>query len=195
MWGEKRLKARSGIVSKSRRKTIVRIVEGTALALLLLDLTVYFALVRPLRTMRTGEEAGYAAARDRVRDLKARAARLEKYRAAVPEAEGALADFLKEHLPARRQGFSRAVRMVRALTDKSNLHLASVSYKLESSKEDPFVRLAVQLDVEGSYANLIGFAHALETSSELIVLRDFSFEPTEGRGLVLRLGADLFLTP
>ena len=65
-------------MSKGRRKTIVRIVEGTALALVLLDLTLYFALVRPLLTMRTEEEASYAAARERVRDLKARAARLEK---------------------------------------------------------------------------------------------------------------------
>ena len=182
-------------MSKGRRKTIVRIVEGTALALVLLDLTLYFALVRPLRTMRTEEEASYAAARERVRDLKARAARLEKYQASVPEAEGALADFLKEHLPARRQGFSRAHRMVRELTDNASLHLASVSYKLESSKEDPFERLAVQVEVEGTYSNLISFAHALETSSDLIALRDFNFEPTEGRSLALRLGADLYLKP
>ena len=182
-------------MSKSRRKTIVRIVEGTALVLVLLDLTVYFALVRPLRTMRTGEEASYAAARERLHDLKARAARLEKYQAAVPGAEGELSDFLKEHLPARRQGFSRAVRMVRELTGKSSLHLASVSYKLESSKDDPFERLAVQVDVEGSYSNLISFAHTLETSSDLIILRDFSFEPAEGHVLALRLGADLYLKP
>ena len=180
-------------MSKGRRKTIVRIVEVTALVLVILDLTLYFALVRPLRTMRTEEEASYAAARERLRDLKARAARLEKYQAAVPEAEGALTDFLKEHMPARRQGFSRAVRMVRELTDKASLHLASVSYKLESSKDDPFERLAVQVDVEGSYSNLISFAHTLETSSDLIVLRDFSFEPAEGRVLALRLGADLYL--
>lgn len=182
-------------MSKSRRKTIVRIVEGTALALVLLDLTLYLALVRPLRTMRTEAEASHAAARKRLRDLEARAARLEKYQAAVPGAEGELTDFLKEHLPARRQGFSRAVRMVRAMTDKSSLHLASVSYKLESSKDDPFVRLAVQVEVEGSYSNLINFAHTLETSSDLIVLRDFSFEPTEGRGLAMQLGADLYLKP
>ncbi|MFB3922710.1 MAG: type 4a pilus biogenesis protein PilO [Terriglobia bacterium] len=182
-------------MSKSRRKTIVRIIEATALALVLLDVTLYFALVRPLRVMRTREEASYAAARERVRDLRVRAAQLEKYRTAVPEAERELADFLKEHLPSRRQGFSRAVRMVRELTDNSNLHLASVAYKLESSKEDPFERLAVDLDVEGPYANLIGFAHALETSSDLIVLRDFSIEPTEGQGLALRLVANLYLKP
>lgn len=182
-------------MSRSRRKTVVRIVEGTALGLVVLDLALYFALVRPLRAMRTEEEASYAAARERVRDLKARAARLEKYQAAVPDAEGELADFLKEHLPARRQGFSRALRTVRELTEKSSLRLASVSYKLESAKDDPFERLAIQVDVEGAFPNLLGFAHALETSSDLIVLRDFSFEPTEGRALALRLGAELYLKP
>jgi Tfp pilus assembly protein PilO len=182
-------------MSRGRRKTIVRVLEGTALGLVLLDLALYFALVRPLRTMRTEEEASYAAARDRVRDLKLRAARLERYQAAVPEAEGELTDFLKEHLPPRRQGFSRAMRMVRELTEKSSLHLASLSYKLDSSKDDPFERLAVQVDVEGSFSNLIAFSHELETSSDLIVLRDFSFEPTESRVLALRLGADLYLKP
>jgi len=182
-------------MSRGRRKTIVRVLEGTALGLVLLDLALYFALVRPLRTMRTEEEASYAAARDRVRDLKARATRLEKYQAAVPDAEGELNDFLKEHLPSRRQGFSRAVRMVRELTEKSSLHLASVSYKLDSSKDDPFDRLTVQVDVEGPFSNLLAFSHELETSSDLIVLRDFSFEPTEGRVVALRLGADLYLKP
>ena len=56
-------------MSRGRRKTIVRVLEGTALGLVLLDVALYFALVRPLRTMRTVEEASYAAARDRVRDL------------------------------------------------------------------------------------------------------------------------------
>jgi Tfp pilus assembly protein PilO len=182
-------------MSKGRRKTIVRIVEGLALGLVLLDVALYFALVRPLRVMRTEEEASYAAARERVRDLKARAARLEKYQTEVPEAEDQLRGFLEGHIPPRRQGFSRAMRMVGELTEKSDLRLANVSYKLESSKDDPFVHLAVQVDVEGPFSNLLGFAHALETSDDLIVLRDFTFEPAEGRGLALRLAADLYLQP
>jgi Tfp pilus assembly protein PilO len=182
-------------MSKGRRKTIVRIVEGLAVGLVLLDLALYFALVRPLRALRTEEEARYAAARERVRDLKARAARLEKYQTAVPGAEAQLRDFLKGHVPLRRQGFSRAMRMVRELTEKSNLRLANVSYKPESSKDDPFMHLAVQVDVEGPFSNLLGFAHALETSDDLIVLRDFAFEPAEGRALALRLGANLYLQP
>lgn len=180
-------------MSRGRRKTIILVVESVALGLVILDVALYFALVRPLRILRASEEANYGVTRDRVRDSRARIARLEKYQAAVPGAEEELASFLKDHISARRQGFSRAVRFVRESTDKAGLRLVGVSYKLDSSKGEPFERLAVQVEAEGSFSNLLDFAHALETSSDLIVLRDFSFEPTEARNLTLRLEADLYL--
>jgi type II secretory pathway component PulM len=70
---------------KSRRKTVTRILEGVAVGLVLLDVVLYFALVRPLRSMRSAEQARYSATRERIRELTLRAARLEKFQTALPE--------------------------------------------------------------------------------------------------------------
>lgn len=179
----------------SRRKTIVRIVEGAAIGLVVLDLVAYFALVRPLRSLRVSQEAQYTTARDRMREARARVARLEKFQAAVPDAETQLGEFLTDHVPERRQGFSRAARLVRELSEKSKVHLASVSYHLAPGGDDPLARLGLSVEVEGPFSGVMSFARALETSGEFVALGDFSFEPGENRTIALRMGAELYLQP
>lgn len=180
-------------MGKSRRKTLIRIVEGVTVGLVLLDVTLYFALVRPLRSMHTAEEIRYSALRERVRELRIRAARLEKFQTAVPETEKQLSAFVRGHIPPRRQGFSRAARLVRKLTEQAGVQLSGVSYKLDSVADDPLERLGIEVEVEGPFPSLLNFSHALETASDFIVVREFAFEPAEGRGVALRLGADLYL--
>ena len=182
-------------MSRGRRKFLVRIVAGAALGLVALDIVVYFAVVRPLRSARLAEEARYAATRDRVRTARARLDRLQKFKAAVPEAEGQLGDFLKEHVPSRRQGFSRAAQLTRELSDASKVHWVGITYKYEPASEDPLARLGLEVEVDGTFPNLMSFAHAMETSDEFLVLRDFTLEPGEGRVIAMRLGADLLLKP
>lgn len=180
-------------MSRSRRKTVIRILEGVAVGLVLLDVALYFALVRPLRSMRSAEQARYAAARERVREQTLRAARLEKFQTVLPETEDQLSAFMQSHIPPRRQGFSRAARLVRRLTEQAGVQLSGMAYKLGSSADDPLERLGIEVEVEGPFASLLNFSHAVETSSDFIVVREFAFEPTEGQGLALRLGADLYL--
>jgi hypothetical protein len=180
-------------MGRSRRKTVIRILERVAMGLVLLDVVFYFAVVRPLRSMRTAEQARYSATRARVRELTLRATRLEKFQAAVPETEDQLTAFMRSHIPSRRQGFSRAARLVRRLTEQTGVHLSGLAYKLDSAADDPLERLGIEVDVEGPFAGLLNFSHALETASDLIVVREFAFEPAEGQDLALRLGADLYL--
>jgi len=180
-------------MGKSRRRTVTRIVEGVAVGLVLLDVVLYFALVRPLRSMRAAEQVRYSATRGRVRELTVRAVRLEKFQTAVPETEDQLGAFMRSHIPPRRQGFSRAARLVRRLTEQAGVQLSGVTYKLDSSADDPLERLGIDVEVEGPFPSLLNFSHALETTSDFIVVREFAFEPTEGQGVALRLGADLYL--
>jgi len=182
-------------MSKSRRKALIRVVERVALALLLLDVVIYFALVRPLRHLRAAEESRYTAARDRVREARARVVRLEESQVAVPETEEQLNVFLRSHVPPRRQGFSRAARLVRRLTEQSGLHLANIAYKLNSAQDEPLQRLGIEVDVEGPFLNVLNFAHALETASDFLLVRSFTFERGESGTVALRLGADLYLKP
>jgi len=180
---------------KSRRKALIRVLEKVAVSLVLLDALLYFALVRPLRGLRNAEEAEFSAMRVRLREARARVAQLEEFQAEVPGADEQLEGFLSEHVPSRRQGFSRAARLVRELVDKSGAQLESISYKLGSEADDPLRRLGLEINIEGPFESLFEFAHALETGSELVVVRSFIFEPREGGTMGLRLAADLFLKP
>ena len=180
---------------KGHRKVLTRALEKAALSLVLLNLLLYFGLVRPLRGMRRAEEADFSAMRVRLREARARVAQLEEFQAQVPGADEQLEGFLGDHVPTRRQGFSRAARMVRELVEKSGAQLESISYKLGSGADDPLRRLGLDINIEGPFESLFEFAHALETGSELVVVRSFIFEPREGGTMGLRLAADLFLKP
>jgi len=180
---------------QSRRKALIRVVERAAIALALLDVVVYFAVVRPLRSLRTNEEIRHAATRERLREVSARVERLEQFQATVPQSEEQLKVFLSKYVSSRRQGFSRAARLVRRLTELSQLQLASIAYKLDPSQNEPLRRLGIELEVDGPFPSLFKFAHALETTSDLLLVREFAFEPGEGGILVLRLGIDLYLKP
>jgi len=182
-------------MGKSRRKLLTRIVEAAAVGLVVLDLALYFALVRPLNNLRRTQEIQYAAGRERVREGKARVARLEKFRAGMPEAEAQLDAFLKEHVPKRRQGFSRAARLVRELSEDSKVRLTGISYQLTAPGDDPLARLGLEIEVEGTFSNLLDFTHALETSGDFLAVRDFSFEPGESRAIAMHVGAELYLRP
>lgn len=173
----------------------MRVLEGAAVGLVALDLVLYLALVRPLRALRASKEAEYASARDQMREGRARVARLEKFKAALPDAEEQMAAFMKGHLPPRRQGYSRAARLIRRLTDQTGLQMTGITYKLDKEKDEPLERLGLEVAVEGPFSNLLNFAHALETADYFIALRDLSIQPVEGHTLVLNVGADLYLTP
>ncbi len=178
-----------------RRQMLIRILEKAAVSLVLLDVVLYFAVVRPVRSVRSKEDAEYTAMRSRLREARARVAQLEKFQAEVPGADEQLQGFLGEHVPARRQGFSRAARLVRELVDKSGAQLESITYKLGSGSDEPLRRLSLEMTLEGPFEGLFEFAHSLETGSELVVVRSFNFEPHESGAMGLRLTADLFLKP
>jgi Tfp pilus assembly protein PilO len=182
-------------MSRGRRKTLIRVVESVAAGLVALDLVLYLALVRPLHSLRAGEEASHTAMRDRLREGKARVARLEKFQSALPKSEEELAAFLKDHVATRRRGFSRAARLMRELTEKAGLQMTGISYKLNSGKDDPLESLSVEVEAQGPFPNLMSFAHALETTDDFLALHDISLQTAEGNALTLRVGADLYLTP
>ena len=180
---------------KSYRRVLIRLLEKVAVSLVILDALLYFALLRPLRALRDSKEAEFTTMRVRLREARARVAQLEAFQAEVPGADEQLESFLNEHVPTRRQGFSRAARLLRELVEKSGVQLESISYKLGSEPDDPLRSLALEIDVEGPFEGLLDFAHALETGSELAVVRNFNFQPRESGTMGLHLVADLFLKP
>lgn len=178
-----------------RRKFWLRLFEIVALILVAANIAAYFAVVVPIAKVRASEEQRFTSARKRNQELRARVAQLERYQTAVPATAQQLEDFVKEHVPSRRQGFSRAARLVRRHTENAGIELAGISYKLESAPNEPLRRLSLEIDVMGPFANVLEFAHAIETASELVIVRNFNLGVREDRLLTLRLGADLYLQP
>lgn len=180
---------------KVRRKALVQALEKVALGLVLLDVSVYFAVSRPLGNLLSSEQSRYNVVRERVQNLRLKVARLEGSQASLPEAKDQIKVFERKYVPPRRRGFSRAARLIRQLTDQSGIELSNVAYKLDSNQDDPLRRLGIEVSVAGPFPSLMNFTHALETASDFIVVRDFTFEHAEGNVVELRLEADLYLTP
>jgi Tfp pilus assembly protein PilO len=180
---------------RERRKKIIRVFEVAALAVVAIDLAVYFLVVRPVRDQVAQAEDSYHQASVRLNLQKAEVARLEKLQEALPAADHKLQDYLKEHVPPRQRVFSDAARLVRMLTQKSGVQLDNVSYKLNSEKNEPFDQLGLDVTVEGPFANLLKFAHSLETSEDLILVRNFTFAAGQGSTVNLRVGGVLYITP
>jgi Tfp pilus assembly protein PilO len=163
--------------------------------LVLLDVLLYFGMFRSTQALVSSEQQQFAAARRRVYDAEIRIERLKKFREALPEAGKRLAALERDHTPPRRQGFSQAAKLLRGATEHSGMQLTSVAYKLDNSATGPMQRLGLVIIVAGPFPALLKFAHALETASDLIVIRSFNIAEGETQALVFRLAADLYLTP
>jgi Tfp pilus assembly protein PilO len=177
----------------SQSRLAARVLERVAIALVLLALGVWLMAVRPLEDKLLAEQQAFRAARQQKLAAEARVGRLEKIR--VTDADTELKGFVSEHMPPRRRSFSKAADLVRRLAEESGVQLSGVSYRLGEVKGEPLQRLGIEVSVQGPFPNLLGFAHAVETSSDFLVLRDFSLETGDGETLALRMAADLYVTP
>jgi hypothetical protein len=182
-------------LKRTRRQTVIRVFEIAGAFLVGVDALLYFGVYRPVQAMVSAQQQEFAASRRRILDGEVRIEQLKTFLQALPEAGDKLVSFEKEHAPPRRQGFSQAAKLVHLMTEQSGTELVSVGYKLDNSSSGPLQRLGVVINVAGPFPALLKFSHALETTSDFIVLRSFNIIPGEGGALALRLGADLYLTP
>jgi Tfp pilus assembly protein PilO len=180
---------------KIKRKALYRIIEISALSLVVLDLIVYLAIARPLNSSVLTEQDRFSDSRQQVRLSEARIALYQKELAEMPVTQKEMKAFLEENVPARRRGYSRVSGLVHKLTQDSNVQMDQLAYRLEMEPKDPLQRLEFQVKVTGPFEALLRFTHALETSSDLIQVRGLIFQPGETQGLSLRILADAFVTP
>jgi Tfp pilus assembly protein PilO len=177
----------------SQSRLAARVLERVAFVLVLLALGVWLVVVRPFEDRLLAEQRAYRTVRQQKLAAEARVTRLEKI--PVTDADTELKGFVSEHMPPRRRSFSKAADLVRRLTQDSGVQLSGVSYRLDEVKGEPLQRLGIEVNVQGPFPNLLGFAHAVETSSDFLVLRGFSLETGDGETLALRMAADLYVTP
>jgi Tfp pilus assembly protein PilO len=181
-------------MSKHKRKALIQIAERIALTVLAVDILIYAVLVLGLsdRTRVAAQTRDHL--RRHVFEEQLRIARLKKYQASLPEAKEQLELFEQKRVPSRRQGFSRAARLIREVGQRSGVDVSAVGYKLHSDEKEPMERLGITVSAQGLYPSLVKFAHALETAGDFLVVREFNLRQSEGGTLALRMTADLYLT-
>jgi len=180
---------------KSRRQIVIRLLELAALGLVSLDLVLYFAVYKPLRSMVAAEQQQYSEVRAKVREAEARLGRLEKFRDALPGAGQQLADFAHQSVPPRRRGFSTAAHLIHEAATAAGVETPGILYRLDSTRHDPLAKLGLEITTDGSYPGLLKFAHTLETTNDLLLIRGFTMAAAENGSLSLKLAADLYVTP
>jgi Tfp pilus assembly protein PilO len=171
-------------------------VEATGVGLVVLDLLVFFAIYRPLGNEVALVERSHGALRQTIRNQQVRVDLLKKYEAALPQAGKGLEDFTTNRTPSRREAYSTAAHLIHKVADASGVKVSSMGYRLDIGHNDPLERLELDINLQGPYASLLKFAHALETANDFILVREFNFTPGgDNQALGLRLDADMYLTP
>jgi len=182
-------------VRKSRRQIVHRTLEVIGAGLVVLDLLVFYGVYRPLGIKLDEEARHRQALRQTIRNQQVRLDILKKYEAALPKVGKGLEDFTSNRAPSRREAYSTAAHLIDEVADAAGVKVTTRSYRLDTEHKDPLEQLAIDMSVQGSYAGLLKFSHALETANDFILVRDFNIIQGESGALSLRLGADLYLTP
>lgn len=176
------------------KRKLMFIFEVSAVALVLLNIGLYLIAVKPLDRVAQSQWQKMTDTRRKALKLDSRVADLESYREELPQTVKAIEAFQHDHVPSRRRGFAKAMRLVRDISEQSGIQLFNVAFRPENDKREPMQKLGILVDIQGSYPNLLKFAHSLETSDQVVLLRDFAFYPNQG-ALGLRLSAEMYVTP
>lgn len=180
---------------QNSRRTLIPVFEVAAIVVVLLDVALGFAAVWARRQRDSTHEL-LADTRRRVAAERARISSLETFQAQLPDAEDQLEQFQSDHVPPRREAYSEASELVRDVAEKSRVKFAGVQYKLDTKQESPyFMRIGMDVGLDGVYPNLVAFCHGLETAADLVVVRSLVFTTGQGGGLALKVAADLYITP
>jgi type IV pilus assembly protein PilO len=137
------------------------------------NLAVYVLLVYPL-TLRVNSSEGRAdAARERLRAAQREATDVAQIRTRTHDTDAQLAIFYDNVLPAdlsgaRRQTYARLDELARS----HGLILERRTYAVDDAYKGRLKKLRIGMALSGEYEDVRDFMHALETSSEFVVIED-----------------------
>ena len=180
---------------KSRRKTIIRVLEVAGVGLVLLDLVVYLAVYHPLEQDVVDQEFQYSQVRERIREEQSRLERLEEFQAAVPGSGERWESFTEEQIPPRRRGYSAAAHVIHQAASDSGVQYPGIVFRQDSRHNEPLIRLGAEISTVGPYPAVLKFIHTLETASTFVLIRGFNLTPGDNGALNLRIAADFYVTP
>ena len=180
---------------RNRRQIVTRIFQIAGISLVLLDILLYFLVYRQTQSQLTSEFEQFASLRQRIFDGEARIELLTKYKASLPGTGKNLTALVEDHTLHRRTAYSQAFKLLRLVAQESGAELGKVEFKRNDKIGGPLLPLGAAINAEGTFPQLLKFAHGLETANDLLVIRSFRITEGEDTPLQLRLVVDMYFTP
>lgn len=160
-------------------------------AILALNLGFYVLSVRPrVQEYRSlTEESAPRIAELEQRDAARRAR--EAYRSALGKAEEDLATLRRDVLSTRNQRLIEVQAEVDHLAQMFNVVSEQVTYENEILEDEGLERMWMTIPLQGGYANLRKFIHAVENSDKFLVIERVALAEGDEGGVMLQLNITL----
>jgi Tfp pilus assembly protein PilO len=163
-------------------------IYGLLAALLLLDVAVYLGWLRNPEVLSDSNPAQVARWEAEVTDLEKEVARLQTVREQAPHLGPQLDQFVSQHFPAERSGYSQVATDLDQASLAAQVDLNQVGYKPEVDKDHPdLLRVQVALRVGGGYMGLLRFLQELERSPRFYLIEELSVSGASGGSLQVEL--------
>ena len=180
---------------RNRRQIVTRVFQVAGISLVLLDVALYFVVYRQTQSQLSSEMDQFASLRRRIFDGEERIERLTKYKSSLPDTGKNLTALIEDHTLHRRTAYSQAFKLLRLVAQESGAELGKVEFKRNDKIGGPLLPLGAAINAEGTFPQLLKFAHGLETANDLLVIRSFRITEGEDTPLQLRLVVDMYFTP
>lgn len=182
-------------MQRKQRQFVERVAAAAGIGLVALDVVLYLAAYRPLGSDIVAAQQHYTQARNGVRIQQLRVNKLEKFKAALPQAGLLFQEFVNHRTSASRRAFSTAAKLLRTSAGTAGVEPPSVAYKVDSKRHGLLNRVGLEITTQGTYEGLVKFAHTLETANDFLLIRGFSLAIGDKGTMTLKLFADLYVTP
>jgi Tfp pilus assembly protein PilO len=111
----------------------------------------------------------------------------EEYVQGLEQAKADLERLRSEVLSTRDQRMIEVQQELADLAEQFNIDMEEVTYANEILEDEGIERFAMTVPLEGGYANLRKFLHAVENSEEFLVIERVALREGEEGGVVLSL--------
>lgn len=160
-------------------------------ALLLANLAVFALLVRPAVKKTRALEAGNEPELQALQQRRDAVEKLERFFEGLKQAEADLATLRADVLSTRAARMVDVQRELERLCSAFRIDLESVAYDNDLLPEEELERFAMEVPLEGGYANLRRFLQAVENSESFLVVERVALGEGKEGGVKLLLNITL----
>lgn len=171
-------------------------IRATLLALLALDAVLLALVVRPVEQAQQNRQHEMERLRDQHETVTRAVAQTRELRAKVQSAQQDGEEFSRQSFLARPRGFSAILADLERVASENQLKPSGVSYQLkEETDPSGWTNVAVNVNVEGEYSDLVRFINQLEQSPLFWIIDGLNVSAVPGKGLRMSLDMETYFAP